>query len=81
MEHQQEHVNKLGASADPGHAQPEAAEVESARLLANDAKPHLEPKGFSEERIRQLADEYIALDLGEDPRAFVDWAEAQGPDE
>jgi hypothetical protein len=81
MSPRKEHVDKTGASADPDHPQPEAAEVESARLLANDAKPHLEPEGFSEERIRELADEYVALDLGADPRAFVEWAMGRGPEE
>jgi hypothetical protein len=65
---------KRGQSADPGRPQPEAAEVESARLLANDARPALRSDGFSDEQIRRMADEYIALDLGEDLDGFVRWA-------
>jgi hypothetical protein len=64
---------KEGPSVDPKHPQPEAAEVESARLLANDAKEALRSDGYSEDRIRRLADEYIALDLGEGVPEFVAW--------
>ena len=59
---------------EPGEVQPQAAEVESARLLANDARPHLEPSGLSEDDIRRLADDFIARDRGEDVGVFVDWA-------
>jgi hypothetical protein len=65
---------KEGDTAEPGRPQPEAAEVESARLLADDARPALREAGLSDERIRQLADQYIAEDRGTDTRAFVDWA-------
>jgi len=68
---------KEGPRADPKHPQPEAAEVESARLLANDAKGSLKPEGFSDDKIRRLADEYIALDKGEGVREFVEWARKQ----
>ena len=54
--------------------QPEAAEVESARLLANDAKEALKREGLSEREIRRLADEYIALDEGEGVPEFIAWA-------
>ena len=66
--------DKLGPSSDPAHPQPEAAEVESARLLANDAKEELMRDGLNERDIKLLADEYIALDLGEGVREFVAWA-------
>ena len=65
---------KAGPSVDPRHPQPEAAEVESARLLANDAKDFLKRDGFDGEEIRRLADEFIALDKGEGVREFVEWA-------
>ena len=64
---------KQGPSVDPAHPQPKAAEVESARLLANDAKPKLTGDGLDEDEIRRLADEYIALDLGEGVPEFVAW--------
>ena len=69
---------KLGETADPPNPQPEAAEVESARLLANQARGELEGRGLQEDEIRRLADEFIALDRGEDLDTFVDWATTEG---
>lgn len=69
---------KLGDTAEPGRPQPEAAEVESARLLANQAHDRLEAKGLQEDEIRRLADEYIALDLGEEVDDFVEWSTTRG---
>lgn len=69
---------KLGDSSEPGHPQPEAAEVESARLLANQARDALAARGLQEDEIRALADEYVALDLGEDLAEFIDWATTRG---
>jgi hypothetical protein len=57
-----------------GEVQPEAAEVESARLLVNQAAPTLKSDGLSDEQIRRLADEFIARDRGEAVGEFVDWA-------
>jgi hypothetical protein len=54
--------------------------VESARLLADDARPALREAGLSDERIRQMADQYIAEDRGADTSAFVDWARGRGAD-
>lgn len=65
---------KHGETSEPGRPQPEAAEVESARLLANQARPALEREGLRFEDVRQLADEYVALDLGNDLDAFLRWA-------
>jgi hypothetical protein len=67
---------KLSDTADAGHPEPQAAEVESARILANQARATLRSQGFTDEQIRQLADEYIACDLGEDVDGFVAWARA-----
>ena len=69
---------KHGETAEPGRPQPEAAEVESARLLANQAREALEAEGYDEVRIRHLADEYIALDRGTSLGGFLDWVRA-GP--
>lgn len=69
---------KRGEAAEPGKPQPEAAEVESARLLAGKVREELEAEGFSWERIQELADEYIARDLGEDPADFLAWARDRG---
>jgi hypothetical protein len=66
--------DKRGPTADPGHPQPEAAEVESAALLANDARAQLLDDGLDDRTIRRLADEYIALDIGQDVHAFIAWA-------
>jgi len=65
---------KRGETAEPGHPQPEAAEVESARLLENQARDELRRIGLTDRDIRRLADEYIALDTGEDLDMFIAWA-------
>jgi len=65
---------KRGATSDPGYSQPQAAEVESARLLANDARQTLHNADFSDEDIDRLADDFIAEDRGEDTGAFIAWA-------
>jgi hypothetical protein len=67
--------DKHGESSDPGHPQPEAAEVESARLLANQAAEELRRSGLTDRDIRRLADEYVALDRGEDLGSFIAWAQ------
>jgi hypothetical protein len=58
---------------------PVAAEVESARLLANEARPILGAEGFGDQRIDELADAFIGKDLGEDLDGFLRWARLQGP--
>ena len=65
---------KRGESSDPGHPQPIAAEVESARLLENAAAERLGAEGVGRDEVRRLADEYVALDLGEDTDEFIRWA-------
>jgi len=70
---------KRGPTAEPGHPQPAAAEVESARLLANQARDRLPGSAYSDDDLRSLADEYIALDLGEDLGAFVEWVRRRRP--
>jgi hypothetical protein len=57
-----------------GEVQPQAAEVESARLLANQARAELSGTGLSEEDIRRLADEFVARDRGDEEETFVEWA-------
>jgi hypothetical protein len=69
---------KRGETAEPGHPQPEAAEVESARLLENQARDRLRRAGLSDRGIRRLADEYVAPDRGEDVGAFIAWAKSRG---
>ena len=65
---------KGGATSDPGYPQPQAAEVESARLLANDARQALLAAGLSDAAIDRLADDFIAEDRGEATDRFIDWA-------
>jgi hypothetical protein len=72
---------KRGPTSEPGHPQPTGPEIESARLLANEARERLRDQGFSDDRIRELADEFVARDLGEDVDGFISWARDQGPDE
>jgi len=69
---------KLDPSSDPAEPEPQPAEVESARLLGNETRERLHDRGLDDEAIRRLADEYIALDIGEDPDAFVEWASERG---
>ena len=68
---------KRGRTDEPGLPQPEAAEVESARLLANQARAVLLDAGLSNTQIRRLADDYVAEDRGEDLDRFVEWAKAR----
>lgn len=70
---------KRGQTAEPSRPQPEAAEVESARLLADDARPRLRDEGFDDDRIRELADQYIAEDRGTGTAEFIEWARDRGP--
>ena len=79
MDARREHAGPLepekhGESADPGHPQPDAAEVESARILANEARSELRAFGLTDLEIGRLADEFIALDRGEGLPEFVAWA-------
>jgi hypothetical protein len=70
-----EHDRKLAPeTSDAGHPQPEEAEVESARLLANEARDALTADGYDADEVRRLADEYVALDLGTTVEGFVAWA-------
>ena len=65
---------KSSDQSPPGERQPEAAEVESARMLANQARDGLRSAGLDDPTIERLADRYIAEDRGEDLDAFVAWA-------
>ena len=55
-----------------GDVQPTTDEVESARLLANEASERL--PGIDDEHLRRLADEFIARDRSEALEDFVAWA-------
>jgi hypothetical protein len=65
---------KRGEADDPGQPQPEAAEVESARILANQARETLLEAGLTNTEIDRLADDYIAEDRGEGLAEFIEWA-------
>lgn len=62
---------KRADDPETGLVEPQAAEVESARLLMNEARPRLE--GLEQEELRRLADEFVARDRGGDVDSFVDW--------
>jgi hypothetical protein len=66
--------DKRSSQSRPGHPEPVAAEVESARLLANESRDELHARGLSDEDIRKLADEFVAEDPPLDPADFVGWA-------
>jgi len=71
-------VDKQDPSTPDDIPEPEASEVESARLLANQARPELGAAGFSDQRIDELASEFIARDIGEGLEEFLRWARAEG---
>jgi hypothetical protein len=66
--------DKRSPQSRPGTPEPEAAEVESARLLANENREELRTHGLSDEKIRKLADAFIAVHPALDPDEFVAWA-------
>jgi len=68
---------KTEPGREAARAQPEAAEVESARLLANQARGPLRDRGMSDDQIRELADRFVAEDRGEDLDSFIDWASSR----
>ena len=72
-------VDKQEAVTPDTAPEPTAPEVESARLLANQARPALGAEGFSDERIDELASAFIAKDIGEGLEEFLRWARAEGP--
>ncbi len=69
--------DKLGEPAPGGGVQPQPAEVESARILANQAREALRARGLEDRQIRRLADDYIAHDRGEGLPEFIEWAAAR----
>lgn len=74
MEAQTQRHDDRGQSSVPGEPQPRAAEVESARLLANDARDALHELGMDDAEIQRYADEFIALGIGSDVKAFIEWS-------
>jgi len=72
-------VPKEGESADPELPQPEAAEVESARLLANEARDVLRARGMTDDDIDRLAAAYVAEGYTGTVGDFVVWAVAAEP--
>ncbi|HEV2895770.1 MAG TPA: hypothetical protein VG411_18630 [Actinomycetota bacterium] len=71
-------VDKQDPATPDSIPEPEASEVESARLLANQARPELGAAGVSDQRIDELASEFIARDIGEGLEEFLRWAQAEG---
>ena len=72
-------VAKEGESADPSLPQPTAAEVESARLLANEARGTLRARGMNDTDIDRLAGAFIARGLGTAAEDFIAWVASTGP--
>ena len=58
-------------------ATPPTMQVEGAHVLADDAKPLLEGKGFSDDQVRRWADAYIAEVGSGDVTSFVTWIDRQ----
>jgi hypothetical protein len=56
---------------------PSTMQIEGARVLADDARPLLEGRGFTDDQIRRWADTYIA-DVGSgDVQSFIEWIDRQ----
>ena len=72
-------VDKQEPASPDSAPEPVAPEVESARLLANQARPALGAEGFGDERIDELASAFIAKGIGESVEEFVRWARLEGP--
>ena len=72
-------VDKQDPATPDQAPQPKASEVESARLLANEARPRLRAEGFGDQRIDELASAFIATDVSESLEDFLRWARARGP--
>jgi hypothetical protein len=53
---------------------PTGDEVESAQLLANEARGTLHRYGLDDLEILELADDFVAEDRGNDTEDFVGWA-------
>jgi hypothetical protein len=73
------HVDKQNPATPDEAPEPTTAEVESARLLANEARPILGAEAFTDERIDELASAFIAKDIGEGLDQFIRWARLEGP--
>jgi len=71
-------VDKQDPATPDSSPEPEASEVESARLLANQARPELGAEGFSDQRIDELASEFIARDIGEGFGEVLGGARSEG---
>jgi len=56
---------------------PPTMQVEGARVLADDAKPLLEGKGFTDDQIRRWADTYISEVGSGDVESFIAWIDRQ----
>lgn len=57
---------------------PDLAQIEAARLLANDARQQLNARGFSDEQIRLWAETYVAEEGGSaDLPDFFNWIDSQ----
>src|SRR4029453_10718109 len=65
--------------ATPDHIpEPAPSEAGSPPLPPKQARPGLGAEGFSDQRIDELASEFIARDIGEGLEEFLRWARAEG---
>jgi hypothetical protein len=72
-------TDKEGATSEPGSPQPKAPEVESARMLENQASESLAAQGLDRDEVRRLADTYVAEGRAADLDAFIAWVrDSQG---
>lgn len=73
----QELVPEPPREAGVDEAEPEAMQVEGARLLADQARGRLRAQGFADEQIRLWAEAYVRERGAGDVDAFLDWIQRQ----
>lgn len=56
---------------------PDAAHTEGGHLVADDARPVLRAKGFTDDQILHWADAYVRRERSGDAVGFLDWIDAQ----
>ncbi len=52
---------------------PDTSGIEGARLLANEAFPHLKSLGFTRRQVRMWAETYVADEDSGDLESFLTW--------
>ena len=70
---QPEHPHDAGIEEET----PDQSHMEGAELLANEARPMLRARGFSDDEIEEWAWTYISEEGSGDVASFIDWIVAR----